>query len=71
MNKLAWENAPEWANYLILDEDGEWCWFECKPKPAFSIGQWITEKGKRKPIELDAWYKTILEIENDKGLKDD
>ena len=24
--KPDWKDAPEWANYLVLDEDGEWYW---------------------------------------------
>ena len=26
-----WEDAPEWANYLTVDESGFWMWHEKKP----------------------------------------
>jgi hypothetical protein len=29
--KPSWNDAPEWANYLAMDEDGLWCWHEEKP----------------------------------------
>lgn len=29
--KPSWDDAPEWANYLAQDEDGEWKWFERAP----------------------------------------
>ena len=24
--KPSWNNAPEWANYLAMNRDGEWYW---------------------------------------------
>ena len=29
--KPSWENAPEWAQWLAQDADGEWCWFRHRP----------------------------------------
>jgi hypothetical protein len=29
--KPSWNDAPEWANYLAQDENGEWTWFARKP----------------------------------------
>ena len=29
--KDVWENAPEWANWLAMDGDGVWWWYECEP----------------------------------------
>jgi hypothetical protein len=29
--KPDWKAAPAWANYLAMDEDGEWYWYEEKP----------------------------------------
>ena len=31
--KPDWKDAPEWANYLAQDKNGEWTWFSHKPKP--------------------------------------
>ena len=31
INRPSWEGAPEWAQWLAQDEDGEWYWFEQKP----------------------------------------
>lgn len=26
-----WKDAPEWAQWLAQDSDGEWYWFACEP----------------------------------------
>ena len=31
MSKPRMVDAPEWANYLAMDSDGEWCWYEFEP----------------------------------------
>jgi len=31
MSKPDWKSAPEWAQWLAQDEDGEWFWFEGQP----------------------------------------
>lgn len=30
--KPDWKDAPEWANYLVMDPSGSWLWFENEPK---------------------------------------
>lgn len=30
-NKPNWDNAPAWANWLAMDSDGEWYWYEKQP----------------------------------------
>ena len=35
--KPDWKDAPEWAQWLAMDEDGEWCWFDYRP---FAEDQW-------------------------------
>jgi hypothetical protein len=30
--KPDWKDAPEWANYLAMDEDGEYYWFADVPQ---------------------------------------
>jgi hypothetical protein len=29
-----WKYAPEWANYLAMDADGDWFWYESEPAAA-------------------------------------
>ena len=29
--KPDWKDAPKWANWLAMDEDGEWCWYQDEP----------------------------------------
>lgn len=30
--KPDWSDAPEWANYLAMDNNGDWYWYEEKPE---------------------------------------
>lgn len=39
-----WIDAPEWANWLAQDEDGQWHWFQDKPE-AMPCGEWLTLTG--------------------------
>ena len=43
MSKSSWDEAPDWANWLAQDEDGEWYWYKAKPdslKRKSSLGVW-------------------------------
>jgi hypothetical protein len=31
VSKPDWKDAPKWANYIAMDEDGTWWWFENEP----------------------------------------
>lgn len=33
--KPDWKDAPEWAQWLAMDGDGCWFWFEAKPLLAY------------------------------------
>ena len=30
--KPSWKDAPEWAQYLAMDEDGHWLWYANEPE---------------------------------------
>jgi hypothetical protein len=38
--KPNWENAPEWAQWLAQDADGQWCWFRHKPLKESEPAMW-------------------------------
>ena len=42
--KPDWKYAPEWANWLAMDADQEWFWFE--NKPVFESGIWRRDGGR-------------------------
>ena len=31
MSKPSWRSAPDWANWLAMDSDGTWYWYENEP----------------------------------------
>lgn len=44
--KPDWKDAPEWANYLAMDVDGQWHWYEAKPETHASDNGWWSVKGR-------------------------
>lgn len=38
--KTGWENAPDWARWKAMDEDGRWFWWSEKPE-SHTDGIWI------------------------------
>lgn len=44
--KPDWKDAPEWANYLAMDKDGEWYWFSSEPKLIEDCGVYAKTGGK-------------------------
>jgi len=50
--KPSWDDAPEWANYLAMDYDGEWFWFEFEPKLNSSGKVWARMSGRAKTAEI-------------------
>ena len=41
--KPSWDEAPEWANWLAMDEDGSWGWFEVAPEINEYFEMWYSE----------------------------
>lgn len=59
--KINWSNAPNWASYAAMDENGLWHWYENKPKPGSdSLGLWISIMGKHKRIRFENQWKATL-----------
>jgi hypothetical protein len=40
--KPGWRNAPEWANWLAMDKDSRWYWYE--EEPVKNQVMWFDEK---------------------------
>ena len=38
--KPSWNDAPEWANYLAMDNNCEWWWYENKPELDNDVSEW-------------------------------
>lgn len=45
MNKPDWKDAPEWAQWLARDADGEWYWYE--KQPILVSGWYVQQMGSR------------------------
>jgi hypothetical protein len=44
INKPSWDDAPEWAQWLAQDKDGEWCFYPEKPEQSGTM--WINDEPK-------------------------
>lgn len=41
--KPDWSTAPGWANYVAMDKDGNWFWYEEKPELLSGVGVWHSD----------------------------
>lgn len=59
MNKPSWDDAPEWANFLVQDEDLTWWWFS--EEPYSDDGEWRATEGMatRAHAYNDEWRTQI------------
>ena len=63
--KPSWDEAPEWANWLAMDKDGSWVWFERKPYiMSESDRAWREEAGTFFRVSTDfygagAWTESL------------
>jgi hypothetical protein len=39
--KPDWKDAPEWANWLAMDGDGYWYWYQGEPTWSEKDGGWM------------------------------
>jgi hypothetical protein len=46
MNKPDWKDAPEWAQWLAQDYDGQWGWFSVEPRQSPYASTWFWETGE-------------------------
>ena len=58
---ISWENAPDWANWVAMDESLDWYWYENKP----ALDEWgcWEAPGRCKKIYFD-------DIDYDKSLEE-
>ena len=42
--KPSWSDAPEWANWLAMDENNKWFWFKGEPVIMMKWGYWNTDE---------------------------
>lgn len=57
MTKPSWASAPSWAEWLVIQPDGSWWWFE--RQPISGCDEWVSTGGFSKcatdPID---WRET-------------
>lgn len=61
--KPDWKDAPEWAQYVAMDSDGCWFWYECKPRQSAFEGEWRRQnETKSKAVQqLVSWKDSLQE----------
>ena len=68
-NKPSWEDAPEWAEWLAQDEDGEWKWLAGLPGKYVDGWTAVKIKGCCKGITLGDWWDTLEKRPEQKAFK--
>lgn len=62
--KPDWKDAPKWAQWLAMDKNGLWVWFENKPQTFSGITVWAnaTNGGRHALAKIknpNNWRKTL------------
>lgn len=62
--KPDWKDAPDWANYLAMDDSGYWTWF--KSEPMAEGGEWFGSDWMPAPLRSTLlWHETLEERPNE------
>ena len=58
--KPDWKDAPEWANYMAMDRDGSWWWYQNKPKANVYEEAWLAKSKEYERCDnCDFWKETL------------
>lgn len=57
--KPSWERAPLWANYLAMDADGDWYWFENEPDIEVIYWSCVTGRYELSPTRGQSWRNSL------------
>ena len=57
--KPSWKDAPEWAEWIAMDDDGEWNWHMTKPSIISPAYHWIASNRIRPVSVIDGWKDTL------------
>lgn len=60
MSKPDWKGAPEWANWLAMDEDGLWFWHEEEPR--MGSESWESQARVQCMAYPENWQETLISI---------
>jgi len=55
---------PGWARYLVQNRNGVFTWFENKPHPNHSTGEWCSELGRSRRVvaHAESWTASIRKL---------
>lgn len=54
-----WDDAPEWANWLAQNSNGQWKWFRCNPYK--NNDNWYSTHNSANASESTNWQQTLQE----------
>jgi len=50
--KPNWKDAPPWADYLAMDANGAWWWYERRPKTFYDDSPEWEPSGRSSPARI-------------------
>lgn len=75
LNKPNWKDAPSWGNWLAMDGNGLWIWYENEPFINNNLDIWDTvtgynnDKDKTASAIIDNWRNTLEKRPKEKETK--
>lgn len=61
MTRPDWKDAPEWAQFLAMDADGEWYWYESMPRISEISQLWCVTGKMEHAGSVTGWRDTLSE----------
>jgi hypothetical protein len=58
MEKPEWSEAPDWAQWLTMDQDGTWYWHEYRPEQIHCYWD-AGAYSKTEPAVCDKWRESL------------
>jgi hypothetical protein len=65
--KPDWKDAPEWAKWLAMDNDGKWFFYECKPHTTSDVNSWQIISGNIVVARCPGWKDSLEARPDDAG----
>lgn len=61
--QIDWSKAPDWAQFVAMDADGRWHWYECEPDSEFRDGEWMVDdfRYEKASVERTPTWKDTLQ----------
>jgi hypothetical protein len=59
MSQDMWKDAPKWAMWAAMDDDGQWYWYRQKPEMRDMEWKWTEDSEPFSYLDADNWRESL------------